>query len=473
MLDAKYAPAELQQELQLLKRIMEANHPSLYWYTPKDSIDYYFSSAINSIHDSLTTFQFKNKIAWVISKIRCGHTSVRFPDEYIEAAAERKLQQFPLSIKTWKDSLVALGSLFRTDSIFKRGTIITSINGHSGKQILDSMFQFVSTDGYSDNFKSQLISTNFPAYYKNAWGLSQQYTIRYIDTAGVEQETTLRNYDPKADTQVIKRSNNITIIRDQPSPPTRKEKRTAYLNSKRSLSIDTTNSTAYMRVATFSEGHLRNFFRRSFKQIGKQHIKHLIVDLRENSGGSINVSTKFARYITDHSFKVADTVAAISRRFRYGRYIHPSWVYWVSMHFTSSHHRSDDKIHLNYFENHRFDPLTKDHFEGNVYVLQGGFTFSAAAMFVSHIKGQKNVTVVGEETGGAYYGNTSVHLPSIKLPLTKVNVVLPMYRVVLDHTRVKDGQGIKPDIEIEPTSEAIRKGFDLKLRAIREKIQRD
>ncbi|MBN9296583.1 MAG: hypothetical protein J0I41_06200 [Filimonas sp.] len=473
MLDAKYAPAELQQELQLLKRIMEANHPSLYWYTPKDSIDYYFSSAINSIHDSLTTFQFKNKIAWVISKIRCGHTSVRFPDEYIEAAAERKLQQFPLSIKTWKDSLVALGSLFRTDSIFKRGTIITSINGHSGKQILDSMFQFVSTDGYSDNFKSQLISTNFPAYYKNAWGLSQQYTIRYIDTAGAEQETTLRNYDPKSDTQVIKRSNNITIIRDQPSPPTRKEKRTAYLNSKRSLSIDTTNSTAYMRVATFSEGHLRNFFRRSFKQIGKQHIKHLIVDLRENSGGSINVSTKFARYIADHSFKVADTVAAISRRFRYGRYIHPSWVYWVSMHFTSSHHRSDDKIHLNYFENHRFDPLTKDHFDGNVYVLQGGFTFSAAAMFVSHIKGQKNVTIVGEETGGAYYGNTSVHLPSIKLPLTKVNVVLPMYRVVLDHTRVKDGQGIKPDIEIEPTSEAIRKGFDLKLRAIREKIQRD
>lgn len=473
MLDAKYAPADLQKEMRLLKSILEANHPSLYWYTPKDSIDYYFAVATNNITDSLTTFQFKNRVAWVISKIRCGHTSVRFPDEYIEAAAERKMPQFPLSIKTWKDSLVVLGSLFRNDSIFRRGTIVTSINGYNGRQVLDSMFQLVSTDGYSNNFKSQLISTNFPAYYRNAWGLSNQYNIRYIDTAGIEQEVIINNYDPKADTQTNKRNGNIAFNRNAPPPQTNKQRREASLNNKRSLNIDTASSTAYMRVATFSEGHLRKFFRRSFKQIEKQQIKHLIVDLRENSGGSINVSTKFARYIADHSFKVADTVAAISRSFKYGRYIHPSWVYWVSMHFTSSHHRSDDRIHLGYFERHQFAPLKDHHFNGNVYIIQGGFTFSAAAMFVSNLKGQKNVTVVGEESGGAYYGNTSVHLPSITLPLTKVNIVLPMYRVVLNHERIKDGEGIIPDIDIEPSSEAIKKGNDLKLRAIKERIQRD
>jgi C-terminal processing protease CtpA/Prc len=143
------------------------------------------------------------------------------------------------------------------------------------------------------------------------------------------------------------------------------------------------------------------------------------------------------------------------------------------MHFTSSHHRSDDRIHLGYFERHQFEPLKDHHFNGNVYIVQGGFTFSAAAMFVSHLKGQKNVTVVGEESGGAYYGNTSVHLPTITLPLTKVNIVLPMYRVVLNHERIKDGEGIMPDIDIEPTSEAIKRGNDLKLRAIKERIQRD
>ncbi len=158
----KQSPEKLRSDIVLLQKILEANHPSLYWYTPKDSLDHYFKTTIESITDSLTETQFKNKVSWVISKINCGHTSVRNSKKYIKAIRSMRLPQFPLAMKTWDDSLVVLGSAFRKDSVFKRGTIVTAINGKKPPELLDSMFQFIGTDGYSNNFKSQLVSFSFP-----------------------------------------------------------------------------------------------------------------------------------------------------------------------------------------------------------------------------------------------------------------------------------------------------------------------
>ena len=103
---------------------------------------------------------------------------------------------FPLSIKTWKDTLVVTGCYLPKDTTFKRGTLITSINGRSNKELLDSMFQLISTDGYTNVFKSQSISGNFSLFYKLIWGLDSSYTITYIDSTGKTKTTTVTNYAP-------------------------------------------------------------------------------------------------------------------------------------------------------------------------------------------------------------------------------------------------------------------------------------
>jgi C-terminal processing protease CtpA/Prc len=110
------------------------------------------------------------------------------------------------------------------------------------------------------------------------------------------------------------------------------------------------------------------------------------------------------------------------------------------------------------------------HYNGNVYVVQGGYTFSAAAMFVLSIKEQQNVTVVGEETGGGDYGTTAIHLPTIILPNSKLRITLPLYRIVPDNHKTKTGRGIQPDVFIPPSSVAIKNGVDPKLQKIKELI---
>ena len=459
----KYSAQVLRQDLSLLKNILEANHPSLYWYTTKDSLDNFFNTTINSINDSLSELEFKNKVAWFISKIHCGHTAVRSSKQYGKYFIGKRVAQFPLSLKIWNDSAVLISSAFKNDSILKRGSIITSINGRSNTQLRDSMSKLISSDGYSKNFSQQLISFNYPYYYKNTFGLDSQYRVQFIDSLGMSHTTTLKNFIPVVDTSRRRSTEPLPTL-------TKKEIRKLSRLSSRSMSVDTALNTAFLRISTFTDGSLKSFFKSSFRQIEKDGIRNLVVDLRENSGGNVMSSTRLTQYLVQKPFIIADTVAANSRSFKYKKYIKPWFVYWLSMHFTGKRKR-DNRTHFTYFERHLFKPKTKAHFNGQVYVIAGGYTFSAATLITGALKGQKNVTIVGEETGGGAYGNSAMHLPVVTLPASKVRIVLPLYRLVINKDIPKNGRGIFPDVDVLPSSIAIKKGIDIKMEKVRELIK--
>jgi C-terminal processing protease CtpA/Prc len=459
----KMAPAPLVEDIVLLKKILEANHPSLYWYTSKDSIDYYFNETMAGITDSLNEMEYKNRLSKLVAHIKCGHTTVRFSKAYGKVAAMYRYPQFPLALKVWDDSLVVLGSAYRNDSIFKRGTIVTAINQRRPAQLLDTMYQYISTDGYGVNHKSQIISGNFPGWYKTILGDADSiYTIRYIDSTGVEKETMLKAYKPVVDTSRQGRQET------RGQRLTRREIRKLNLLNKRSMLIDTAAATAFIRLTTFTGGRLKSFFRRSFKTLSKLSIQNLVIDLRENGGGNVSNSIRLTQYLADEPFKVGDTVAAISRKFEYGRYIKPTLIYWLAMNF-GARKEADGRIHYRRYERHYYAPKQNNHFNGKVYLIQGGYTFSAATMFIAQLQGQPNVKVLGEETGGGYYGNSAMHIPKITLPNSGIVVSLPMYRLVMDKERPR-GRGIMPDVMIKPSSQAIREGYDIKIKEVRKMI---
>lgn len=458
----KKSAESLKADFVLLKKILEANHPSLYWHTSKDSLDAYFDSAINSITDSLTEVEFRNKVAAVVSQIKCGHTTVRFSADYLKQQPKYRYPQFPLYFKVWNDSLIVLANANSKDSVLKRGTIVNSINGINNSTLLNKMFAVINTDGDSKNFKNQILSNNFALWYQTVIGLDSLYNIEYIDSNYQKAITTITNYKLLKDTSTKKDTPKVVY------ELTRKQRKKAALFAKRSLQIDTSINTAYIRLTTFSSGGLRKFFRKSFKKIKVEKVENLVIDLRENGGGNVGLSTKLTKYLAKQPFKNGDSVYAITRTFPYRKYIKNWWMYWFPMNFFTKKD-ADGKIHFRRFEKHYYQPHTKNRFDGNVYLIQGGITFSASTMFIGALKGQDNVTIVGEETGGGYYGNSAMHLPTIVLPNSKLRVVLPMYRLVMDKNRPK-GRGIMPDIEIPPSSNAIRKGYDIKLATLRKII---
>ncbi|MEO5682651.1 MAG: S41 family peptidase [Chitinophagaceae bacterium] len=463
--NATYPKEQLQEDYTMFRNILEDAHPSLYWYTSKDSLDYFFDDGYRHIRDSMTEPQFRTLLSYVISKVDCGHTSVRFSKKYAKYIDTARLAQFPLGIKFWDDSAVVYININRRDSILTRGTVITAINDVPITTVRDSLFRYMVTDGYSIVHKYQSLSNigTFGGLYQAVFGAADSFGIRYIDNNGIEKASSVKLYDIKSDTAYRRYLRTL-------SPQTKKERKKNRLFSTRNIQVDTAGSTAYMTVSTFSDGNrLKSFFRSSFRVLQEKQVKNLVVDLRFNGGGNVALSTKLTQYFIDHKFKLADSLYASRRLSKYERHIKNSFGALFFMNFVTRK-RSDGKFHFGYFERHFFKPKTQHHYSGNVYIVTGGNSFSASTLFVNALKGQSNVKVLGEETGGGAYGNTAWFIPDATLPNTRVRFRLPRFRMVMNKNYPKNGRGIVPDIEVKPTTDAIKKGYDVKMEYLKKLI---
>lgn len=459
----KYGQEQLKQDYTLFRNILEAQHPGLYWYTPKDSMDYYFTKGESMLKDSMNESGFRNVLTYVVSKIRCGHTTVRPSKAFARQGVAR---YFPLIIKTWQDTALITSNLSRKDSNVRRGYLLTAINNRPISTILDSMFQHLSADGYNLTHKYQTVSNRgvFGAMYTSLYGVRPKYSVTYIDTMGRAKTDSVSLYIVYPD----------STRKDRPPipKPSKRERKKRNLQANRSLSFDTTLSAATMDLSTFTRGYrLHRFFNSSFKKMASRGTQNLIIDLRSNGGGSVTNSNLLTKYIAEKPFKIADSLYALHRRSPYSKYQNDRFSNWLFMVFMT-HKKKDGHYHFNLFERKRFKPKKKNHFNGQVYVLTGGNTFSASTLFAGAVMNQANVHVVGEETGGGAYGNNAWLIPDVTLPITKVRFRLPLFRLVIDKNAPKEGRGIMPEVDALPTVEDIRRNKDFKMEKVYELIRK-
>lgn len=464
----RYSPKEVEYDYRVFENVLKESHPGLYWYTTKDSMDYYFSQGEKQLKDSMTEPEFRKVLSYVVSKIDCGHTSVKASRHYMRHIDSSRFQIFPLSLKLWDDTATVAANLNRNDSILKRGTIITGINNKSIKEITDTIFQYLPADGFNRTHKFQTLSNRgtFGYSYTSLFGLNNKYTISYIDSSGETKFVTIPIYNPLKDSLNRRPPNEFPKM-------TRKQRKRAELSSVRQLQLDLANKTATMDVNTFGRGYrLKRFFRHSFRELRKKNIQYLIIDLRGNGGGNVMNSTLLSKFLIDTPFKLADSLYAISRHNAYSRYVQNYFFNRVFMWFATKK-RADGYYHFGYFERHYFKPKKKNHFDGQTYILIGGNSFSATSLFTESVIDEDNVIVVGEETGGGAYGNTAWLIPDVVLPQTGVRFRLPLFRLVINKDNPKDGRGILPEVEVKPTVEAIRNGRDYKMDKVKELIRAD
>ncbi|HEY5370698.1 MAG TPA: S41 family peptidase [Hanamia sp.] len=452
----KYSKSELQQDYSTLRNILEKKHPSLYWYTSKDSMDYYFDEGYRAIQDSMTELQFGWKIlAPMSANIHCGHTSFMMSKSWNHFLKNKIIPSVPLYLKVWNDSMMVVADLNEKDSLIKTGDFITAINGIKTADMIDYMFHYLVEDGHSENVNYIRLSSDFPYFHRNIFGLYKSYDVDFTDSNGVAKSANIPYFIPPEDS--IKKA-----AKQKSHKITHREK----MEDIRSLTYDST--FALMTVNGFSNGYLKNFFRRSFRQMRKNKTKNLVIDIRANGGGDIIKSVFLTKFLRDTPFKIADSAYAKSNTLKpYSRYISSGFLNNIGLWFVT-HKKKDGQYHFGYWERHTFKLKRKNHFDGNVYVLTNGLTFSASALFCADLKGQKNIKLLGEETGGGWYGNSGIMIPNITLPNTKLRMRLPVFRLVqYQHIPVK-GTGVIPDIYVGPNWRDVLNGVDTKMKVVKE-----
>jgi hypothetical protein len=469
----KYSLQQVEKDYTLYRNILEEHHPGLYWYTSRDSMNYYFQWGKERLKDSMTEPEFRKVLSYVSAKINCGHTTVRPSKPWAKYNDTVRLGKiFPLSLKVWEDAMVVTANLNRRDSLLTRGTVITRINGKSKQAITDTLFSYISTDGYNRTHKFQTLSNRgfFGSLYTSLFGLSEKYSIDYLDRNGQARTAVVPVYNPVTDTAGRTGTRPFRPATPQPS---KRERRRQQANAVRLLKIDSVNRSAMMDLSSFGRGYgLKKFFRNSFRALQQNNIGHLIIDVRSNGGGSVTNSTLLSRYLAKQRFRVSDSLYAIKKGSPYSKYIQDH--FWNKLFITFfTRRKKDGNYHFAYFERHPFRPKKENHYDGKVYILTGGNSFSATTLFVSAVIDQENVTVIGEETGGGAYGNSAWLIPDAKLPETGVRFRLPLFRLVVNKNTPKIGRGVQPEVPSLPTIEAIKRGADYKLEKAMEMIRID
>ena len=241
------------------------------------------------------------------------------------------------------------------------------------------------------------------------------------------------------------------------------------------------SSVALLKIKHFELGNSALFYDQSFSKIESHKTQTLIIDLRNNPGGSLKEINTLYSYLSDSTYVFIEPFQVVSKttlieKTPYSNAPLIAKILLTPFYAPYTFFKVHKKTNGNYYASNSVSKpktIDKNAFKGKIYVLINGGTFSAASIISSNLKGSKRATFVGEETGGAYNGTVAGIMPTLKLPHSKIKITIGLLVVAPFHKTTIEGHGVFPDKEITPTINDFINGKDPELNWILEDIKKN
>ncbi|MGV3639926.1 MAG: S41 family peptidase [Adhaeribacter sp.] len=431
-----FSPTELRADLALMRTILEESHPGLYRYTPKERFAVLFDSISRSFTRPMTQQEFYVAATPIVAAIKDGHLKymprVRPHWQYYYQLD----QLFPLSLHITGPKAHLLRNLAGAGDI-PLGAEITAINGQPVAGLIGQLLPTVYfADGNSQAIKYQSLSKFFPFYYGTYLGAAAVYTIAYRLPG---QTRELSAQVPAITLATLEKAEK------ESQPPRQLPIRLTYPEA----------GTALLRIDHFNiykkEMDVKKTFREMFWQLHARNIRHLIIDLRGNEGGVDKWGALLYSYLSDKPFRYYDRLE-VARKQPFSFQEHIAWAPKIFPLYRRLLSKNEEGRYT-----FRFKKTLKTQkpqprpFQGEVYVLTDGYSFSVTAEFAAIAHHHRRATFVGRETGGAYYGNNSGFFVVSVLPHTGIEIATPQwayYMAVSGYPHAD--RGVLPDYEVVP-----------------------
>lgn len=208
---------------------------------------------------------------------------------------------------------------------------------------------------------------------------------------------------------------------------------------------------------------------KSFEILKQKRIPNLIIDLRDNEGGSEHHEMELISYLYDKPYKLYQNIYLSNLDFR------PLEDVILERDSSDLLFNNDDGYmrkfgnnlwvnNYEYSDNLRLQPSKEDVFKGQLYVLMNGISFSSTAAMIADIKKTTNAIFIGEESGGTFEGPTGGDSIVIELPNSKIMVrISPNIQVGYMYQKHPIGRGVFPDYHIKYKIDDVLSGKDLEM----------
>jgi len=402
----EHAIPELQEDFDTLRELLEKNHPDLYLYRDKQTVDAAFDRARVRIDREMNELEFMILLAPVIDQFHCGHTQLAFSREFL-ARGIPDLKCFPFRLRIIDGKAYVIDNHTEHDAIVK-GTEIVAINEERFPRVLERMLRAARADGPGRTGKVYFLNNQPFGLHGIVPERPETYAIRYRRRHGTGTE----RLTVKARTY---RSLYGAFVRNAVAG----RKCPFSLKTMDDLGIAVMTVKAFVRTRDCDPFA---FLKRSFTEMADRGIENLVIDVRGNAGGEPKYAADLLAYLIDSPFTYF--AKAIPTYARFTRPMKP--------HDTR--------------------------FKGTVYVLIDGGCFSTTGHFLSLVRHHGLARMIGETSGSSYSCNDNAL--SATLPHTRIRVRVPRSVFETAVEGFERGKGIRPDHEVKQGIDDFLNGVD-------------
>jgi C-terminal processing protease CtpA/Prc len=314
----------------------------------------------------------------VVASLRDGHTRLVEPNSLIIKGFLWGSRIIPIDVNV-EGSKILLINNFSKENALLPGSEILSINKVPSKEIINKLL--CNKYGESDEMRYHSINLTFSRALWMYMGFNKKYDITYSDTNKVEHKLRLKGiYQPS---YYHKWGEKHIVV------PNYLIK--GYNGGYYETEQGTCGIIEYRSFGGYKDSL---FFHNVFDLAIKHKIKHLILDLRDNGGGSTSTYRYILPYLT------TDTIQPFSKiEYKYSRELLNKKPFGIDFNYEPIEHLGE--IVPIDITSTKIIPFQTDlRYSGHFYCLSNAATYSTASSFCALIQDYHLGTIIGEPTGG-------------------------------------------------------------------------
>lgn len=475
-------PEKLKEDVDFAYSKLKEMHPQLYRYISKETLDHKFDSIKNTINEPLTPLQFYFKLQPVITAIREGHLSLRIPSKRMTKKEIKTLENKKGMFSRFEYYVEGerLFIIQNKDSIqnIRPGTEILTIDKVPVCEYITRYRKLISSDGFNTTFQPYFLKDLFFNYYVAEKGYQDRATLE--TTYKGEKKTYQLTRESKSEDDLKHDKEN--------KKRTQEKKINDYIAFSDSYNrnfkfLDKDSTISYIKVKSFSGDYSAKFYKETFEKIKNAKSSYLIIDVRNNYGGSLDEINNLYSYLSPEPYVLIKSSQVNSKttplKTNYFRKSNPLQYLFKTFTYPTfffaqifSTYEKDGKFYYKVKADKK-SKVNKDAFAGKVFVLINGASFSASSIITAKLKNDKRAILVGEETGGANDGTVAGFYSYQTLPNSKIDLPIGLLLVQPNINFTNTKKGVLPDITITETMQDIIDKKDSQLDWVIQEINKE